>query len=399
VYDPDYNHFGPRLGIAWRVFGSTKTVLRAGSGFFFLSPEMNSEQNTGNSPPFQLRIDNTGNAGVPNLSWNLGGDISSLRTAQFGIFTMNAARNFQNGRVMEWMAEVQRELPGSWVVKAGYVGNRGVHLDSHVVRNQLPPGAGPATARRIFPQFARIRSYESDGWSSYHSLQTSVEKRFSHGLAFFGSYTFAKNMDFGWTQDICCQQDINNLAAENALASQNQKHRFTANGIYELPFGKGKPFVSGSGPLITKLVEGWRVGAMLTLSSGLPANPSISGNPDNVPDNTDRPDRIGSGNVDDPTIDLWWDRTAFVRQAPFTFGNSGRNVLTSPGVRTANLVVSKSTMVGENRRIEFRAEFFNFTNTPNFSAPSTTDVLNPNFGKIFGAASPREMQFGLKFYF
>jgi hypothetical protein len=108
---------------------------------------------------------------------------------------------------------------------------------------------------------------------------------------------------------------------------------------------------------------------------------------------------VGRGNVDNGTIDRWWDPAAFKRQAPFAFGNSGRNVLTAPGTHSANLVTSKSTTVGENRRIEFRAEFFNFTNTPNFSAPSTTDVLNPNFGKIFGAAAPREMQFGLKFYF
>jgi hypothetical protein len=399
VYDPNYHTFGPRLGLAWRPFGNTKTVLRAGSGIFILSPEMNSEQNTGNSPPFQLRIDNTGNAGVPNLSWNLGGDTSSLRTAQFGIFTMNADRSFRSGRVMQWMGEVQRELGGSWVAKAAYVGNRGVHLDSHVVRNQLPPGPGAATTRRIFPQYARIRSYESDGWSSYHSLQTTLEKRFGYGLTVFTAYTLAKNMDFGWTQDICCQQDINNLAAEKALASQNQKHRWTANGIYELPLGKGKRFGANSGAFVGKLLEGWRVAAMLTVASGFPGNPSITGNPDNVPDNTDRPDRVGRGNVDNGTIDRWWDPAAFKRQAPFAFGNSGRNVLTAPGTHSANLVTSKSTTVGENRRIEFRAEFFNFTNTPNFSAPSTTDVLNPNFGKIFGAAAPREMQFGLKFYF
>jgi len=267
-----------------------------------------------------------------------------------------------------------------------------------VVRNQLPPGPGAATTRRIFPLFARIRSYESDGWSNYHSLQATIEKRFGHGLTFFSSYTFSKNMDFGWTQDICCQQDINNLAAEKALASQNQKHRWTANGLYELPFGKGKRFFSGSGAVVSKLVEGWRVGSLLTVSSGFPANPSISGNPDNVPDNTDRPDRVGNGNLDNGTVDRWWDINAFRRQALYTFGNSGRNVLTAPGVYTANLVTSKVTTMGENKRLEFRAEFFNFTNTPNFSAP-TTDVANPNFGKIFGASTPREMQFGLKFYF
>ncbi len=398
AYDPYHKAFEPRLGVAWRPFGNTKTVLRAGFGIFGLSPEMNSEQNTGNSPPFQLRIDAAGNTGTPNLSYTLGGDLSSLKVAPFGIFTFDAARNFRPGYITEWMGEVQREFGGGWVAKLGYIGNKGTHLDTHLQVNDLPPGPGPAATRRIYPQWARVRSYESDGWSSYHSMQSSVEKRFARGLAFFGSYTFSKAMDFGWTQDICCAQDQNNLAAERALASQDQRHRFTANGIYELPFGKGRRLWSSPPPVANLIVSGWRVGALLTLASGLPGNPSISSNRDNVPDNTDRPDRIGTGSVANPTVDRWWDPAAFRAQALYTFGNSGRNVLTSPGVRSANVVISKSTAVRERQQVEFRAEFFNFTNTPNFGVP-TLDVANPNFGKIFSAGAPRQMQFGLKYYF
>jgi hypothetical protein len=398
VYDPYYKAFEPRLGMAWRPAGSLHTVLRAGFGMFGLSPEMNSEQNTGNSPPFQLRIDAAGNTGTPNLSYNLGGDLSSLRTSQFGIFTMSANDSFRPGYVAEWMGEVQHELRGGLILKAGYVGNKGSHLDSHLQINDLPPGPGTAVSRRIFPLWARVRSYQATGWSNYHSLQTSIEKRFEKGFTFFSSYTFAKAMDFGWTQDICCAQDQNNLAAEKALASQDQRHRFTANGLYELPFGRGKAFASSAGPIVGRVIGGWRVGSLLTLASGLPANPSISTNLDNVPDNTDRPDRIGSGTVSNPTVDGWWNPAAFRPQARYTFGNSGRNVLHAPGVATANLVVGKFTQVTENQRVEFRMEMFNFTNTPNFGVP-TLDVANPNFGKIFSANAPRQMQFALKYYF
>jgi hypothetical protein len=399
IYDPDYKNFEPRVGLAWRPFGSTRTVLRAGGGFFHLSPELNSEGNSGgNAPPFLLRLEATGNQGVPNLSYNLGGDLSFLKTAQFGIFTFDAARNFRTGYIMQWMGEVQHEFLGGWVGKVGYVANKGVRLDSHLQVNDLPPGPGAAISRRIFPQWARVRSYESDGWSNYESMQSSVEKRFGQGVTLLGSYTFSKAMDFGWTQDICCAQDQNNLAAEKALAGQDQRHRFAANGIYELPFGSGHRLGSGATPVVRKLIEGWRAGAMVTIASGFPANPSISTNIDNVPDNTDRPDRVGNGSLSNPTVGQWWDKTAFRSQAAYTFGNSGRNVLTAPGVRTANLVVSKSTPVREGQRIEFRAEFFNFTNTPNFGAP-TVDIANPNFGKIFSANAPRQMQFGLKYYF
>jgi hypothetical protein len=219
-----------------------------------------------------------------------------------------------------------------------------------------------------------------------------VEKRMSRGLSTLIAYTWSKAMDFGWTQDICCQQDINNLAAEKGLASHAQKHRLTANALYDLPFGRNRKGV------LEAVTGGWRAGTLLTVASGFPGNPAISGNPDNVPDNTDRPNRIGNGSVANPTPDRWWDASAFARQPVFTFGNSGRNVLTGPGTFNIDFVVSKDTRIGERRRLEFRSEFFNFTNTPNFGQP-TADIASANFGRITSARAARQMQMGMKFYF
>lgn len=175
--------------------------------------------------------------------------------------------------------------------------------------------------------------------------------RGSRALSAMATYTWSKATDFGWTQDICCQQDINNLAAEKGLASQDQRHRFTTNVLYDLPFGRAQK------GLVNKMLGGWRSGALLIISSGFPGNPAVSGNLDNVPDNTDRPDRIGNGNVSNPTPDKWWDIAPFRKQAAFTFGNSGRNVLTGPGTFNIDFVTSKETRIGERKRVEFRAEF------------------------------------------
>lgn len=390
LYDTDSNNLAPRVGVAYRI--TEKTVWRSAFGVYFLSPELNSEQNTGNSPPFQLRIDQVGNQGTPNLSYSLPGDPLLLRTAQFGIFTFNADRAFRIGYVMQWMGELQHEFARGWVLRTGYVANKGVAIDSHVVRNQLPPGPGAAATRRYFPGYARIRSYESNGFSNYQSWQTTLEKRMASGLSLLTSYTWSKAIDFGWTQDTCCQQDIDNLAAEKGLASHDLRHRVTANALYDLPFGRNQK------SLATKLIGGWRAGALMTIASGFPGNPSIAGNPDNVPDNTDRPDRIGDGSVPDPGPDRWWDVTAFRRQALYTFGNSGRNVLTGPGTFNIDFVASKDTAIGERKRLEFRAEFFNLTNTPNFGQP-TADVSNANFGRITSAKTGRQGQLGLKLYF
>jgi hypothetical protein len=390
LYDIDANNIAPRVGVAYRL--TNKTVWRSAFGVYFLSPELNSDGNTGNSPPFQLRVDQVGDQGTPNLSWNLPGDPILLKNAEFGIFTFNADRGFRLGYIMQWMGEIQHELGHGWVMRTGYLANKGTALDTHLVRNQREPGPGSASSRRFFAGFARIRSYESDGWSSYNSWQTTVEKRMAHGLSAMATYTWSKVMDFGWTQDICCQQDINNLAAEKGLASQDQRQRFTTNLLYDLPFGRAKH------GLASKLVGGWRAGTLLSVATGFPGNPAVSGNPDNVPDNTDRPNRVGNGSVSNPTPDKWWDVTAFQKQAAFQFGNSGRNVLTGPGSFNIDFVASKDTAIGEHKRLEFRSEFFNITNTPGFGQP-TADISNVNFGRVTSARSGRQMQLGLKLYF
>lgn len=398
IFDPDYNNFGPRVGFAYKLPGLPKTVFRSGFGLFYMSPELNSEMNTGNTPPFQLRIDEAGNQRTPNLSWALKGDPALLRTAQFGIFTFNANRDFTTGYILQWTGEFQHELPKGTVVKAGYVGSKGSKIDFHVVRNQLPPGPGAIAVRRRFNQFARIRSYESSGWTSYHSLQTSVERRYSSGFHFLGAYTWAKAMDHAWTQDACCQQDIDNLAAEKGLAPHDVRHRFTSNVIYELPFGKGKRWGAGASRAARLAIEGWQLGVITALQTGNPGNVSVAGNLDNVPDNNDRPDRVGNGSLPNPTPDRWWDPAAFRPQRQFTFGNSGRHILTRPGLVNFDFITSKSIPVREQHRLELRFEFFNATNTPSFGGPSE-NISNANFGRVFSAGAPRQIQLGIKYYF
>ncbi len=266
------------------------------------------------------------------------------------------------------------------------------------MRNQLAPGPGAANTRRVFNQYARIRSYESSGWTSYHSLQTSIEKRYSSGFLLMGAYTWAKAMDHGWTQDSCCQQNIDNLAAEKGLAPHDIRHRFTSNAIYEIPFGKGKRWGSGASRAARLAGEGWQFGVISTVQTGAPGNTSVAGNIDNVPDNTDRPDRAGNGRRDNGSPDGWWDPTAFRPQRQFTFGNSGRNVLTRPGTVNFDFITAKSIATRERQRLELRFEFFNATNHPNFGGPSES-ISNANFGKIFSAAPPRQIQLGAKYYF
>jgi hypothetical protein len=185
------------------------------------------------------------------------------------------------------------------------------------------------------------------------------------------------------------------------------RQRFVFSSTYELPFGKGKPFASNARGLVSKLVDGWSVSPILQVSTGLPFTPTLATPVANVGTFGTRPNRIGSGVLSNRTPDRWFDPTAFVAPPPFTFGNSGRNILYGPGTQQIDVNFQKSTYFSQDQRryLQFRVECFNLTNTPQFNNPNSA-IGAPIVGTIAAAGDPanfsrtsRQIQLALKFYF
>ena len=176
-------------------------------------------------------------------------------------------------------------------------------------------------------------------------------------------------------------------------------HNLAASFGYELPFGRGRRFINGARGLTNGLLGGWQAQGILVLTSGRNFTPTISRDQANTGVGGQRPNRIGSGKLDNPTLNLWFDKTAFVLPAQYTYGNSGGNILLGDSYKNFDFSVFKRFKLTETSTLEFRCEAFNLTNTTSFSTPNTvTDTAaGGRVTSTFGSA--RRMQFALKYRF
>ncbi len=385
----DNSQWAPRIGFAWRPFGD-KTVLRGGYGIFY-EVESSGNRVNHNMVPYQLNETVFNDGGRTFANYFTGRPIGGATTAPslaggYPHMPMGYDQHFSFG--------VQRELPFNSVLEANYVGNRGVNLYEGNPINDPPAGPGAIQARRPYPLFGGITYNGQDNSTSYHALQAKFEKRTSGGLWYLMSYTWSKSISVANTPSVG-----GDYAYERALTSFDIPQNLTISTGYELPIGKGKAFLSNANGLTTALLGGWQAQGILVLRSGRPFTPTISRDVSNTGIGGQRPIRIGSGKLDNPTIAKWFDKSAFVVPANFTYGNSGANILREDRFKNLDLSLFKQFQINERMRLQFRAEAFNLTNTPSFSAPgSNIDVAS---GGIVTSTigGPRNLQFAMKLYF
>jgi hypothetical protein len=223
-----------------------------------------------------------------------------------------------------------------------------------------------------------------------------VQQRFSHGFTFIQTYTFSKTL---FSSFACCGADRHNnpydWKSEKGLAETDQRQRVTAGGQWELPV-----FRTAHG-FIGKALGGWQLNGALVIETGLPfyASQALAPVDDGCPRCTRRPDRIADGRLDSGSRNVarWFDTSAFVL-ARGHYGNGGRNVLVAPGLFSLDFAVFKHFAITENKRIQFRWESYNFTNTPPLNPP-VAEISSGNFGRITSAGLGREMQFALRLEF
>jgi hypothetical protein len=315
-------------------------------------------------------------------------------------------KNFPTAYLEEWNLSMEKQLGSSFVVEAAYVGSRGIKLDGTLFPNQPSASAAPLAGRVRWPVLGvdlEIASPAFDSW--YHSLMLRGEKRYSNGFVFSGSYTFSKSLDTGGgslsnfsDQSNGTPQFSGDIGAEKGRSSFDARHRFVFNGVYELPFGRGKPHFNNHQGAAEKVVGGWQLNSIIVLESGRPETPLIPFDQSNTGANTDRPNLISNPNTGPRTANEWFNVNAFQLQPFGTFGNAGRGIINGPRYESVDVGVTKFTPVNERLGVEFRAELFNLFNHANFDLPDR-QFSTPGFGQIFSANDPREIQFALKLRF
>lgn len=413
----DANNFGPRLGFAYRA--TDRTVLRGGYGVYYVPFEpFGDSEYLHTNPPFHYKSELLASPLEPlvRLRDGLPPDMLDPRKAS-DLVTSSFDRGGRLPYAQQWSFSIQRELPGETLFEIGYFANTAHKLTRRLDGNWALPGPGALNPRRRYRSVLEPRSnmllgplgrnyrHEAGGNANFHSMQTKVEKRLSHGFSLLASYIWAKAISDsrGATpaggSSATDPQDPRNLRAERSLADEHCPHRFVASYIYDMPFGRGRKHLAKAHPAVEGLLGGWSFAGITTLSSGGRASPGVPSRPSNTGD-ADRPNVLHDWRLpkDQRSLSRWFDTTAFSPNSQYTFGNAARNLIEGPGLVNFDFAVYKHFQVRERLKWQFRAEAFNLLNTPPLLNPNV-QVGARNFGVISSAGRPRALQFGLKLIF
>jgi Carboxypeptidase regulatory-like domain/TonB dependent receptor len=391
ITSADKKQLAPRFGFAWRPFGD-RTVLRGGYGIFYETENTDGRVNN-NMIPFKLdetAFNDQTPAARTMADFFLGRALTTTAAPSLG----PTYTKLRMGYDQHWNFGVQHELFSNTVVEVDYVGNKGAFLNGTNAANNPPAGAGAIQARRPYPRFGAINYFSQDVSTIYHSLQAKLEKRLSAGVWYLLSYTFSKSIQHQNAPAVG-----GNTAWERSLTDFDIPHNLAASWGYELPVGRGKRLLNGANGFTNALLGGWQVQGIVVVRSGRPFTPTISADRANIGIGGQRPNRLSSGNLDNPTVERWFDVSAFSLPAQFSYGNSGANILREDRFKTFDFSIFKQFRITEGSQLQFRAEVFNVTNTASFNAPNTQIDTAPG-GRVTSTASlPRQIQFALKYNF
>ena len=440
----DENNWAPRIGFAWKPLRATnRLVVRGGYGLYYVrtSGQIGGGIQLFNYPLFILPV-GAGSRLLTTLGFplsvarNIGlpfarpfvqvpppsafpvvPEIPSPLRDQFGnpipISGVYLDEGFRTPYTHQFGLNIQWEAVRNFLLEIGYAGARGIKLTQLFNLNQ--PVLDPATGRLTAPIpffsnngniAAGTHLIQTTGQSYYHSLQLSVTKRLSRGLSFLASYTFSKSMDTNsgpLAGDLAANPgDQQNHRLNRALSDWDRTHRFVYSFVYDLP-----KFYRGDSGLGKRVLNEWQVAGVAVVQSGLPFTVFATGGGGgtNLTRANFAPGFSGSAELKGPVanrLTRFFNTAAFVPPLGATFdprapfGNAGRNILRGPDQRNLDLSLIKFIPIREATRLEFRAEFFNLTNTPSFANPDS-NVLSAAFGRISSTSTgPRVIQFALK---
>jgi Carboxypeptidase regulatory-like domain/TonB-dependent Receptor Plug Domain len=434
LYHRDLNNFGPRLGISWSPRG--RWVVRAAYGIYYdYTPQNNLIANYTTSAgvatnPVPSLANSPYFVGAQNFNsavWN--------GTATGPVFTPVPAGTPQSifvtdpdlrtPYVQSWNLNIQRELSQRFAFEIGYVGSKGTRLTRLYDANQ---GRDPGINNPAYTEYAAVDVFSDSANSTYNGLQTTLRLQQFHGFSGFSTYTFSKSLD-GASDGInfnfanaAFPQDSTNLPAEKGPSTFDTRHRWTTAINYDVPDLHRIPHVLGAG---------WQLNSIVTVQSGRPIN--IITDAGGVNSNfVERPDILPGVNA---ILPHWTPTTGYLNPAAFSypamtaadpngyFGDLGRDQIFGPGFWNYDFSTTKNFQLRERLTLQFRAEFFNIFNHPNFALPSnvitpgfladhvtpnpnsstaglitqTPDVAQGNPG--LGGGGPRVMQFGLRLQF
>lgn len=410
-YQDNLVNIAPRFGVAWDVFGNGRTSVRTGYGVSYdpLTAEMAGGVQA--LQPFGASVD----LNEPfALSAPFRGTLNPFpfifdpASPNF-VFPVTIPKGFavglRNPYMQTYNLTLQQQVTDNLMVEIAYVGNVGRNLTYNREQNMAIYGEGSTArntdARRIYQGYGSIGELNSGASSSYNSLQLQIQRRFSRGLTFQTAYTYGRAIDEVLTSSAFATvtqnglQNPNDRSAERGRGDFDIQQRLVGSFLYEIPAPRG---------FMSHVLGGWELGSIITMQEGRPFHvdagrdrsltavrhdrSQIVGNPA-LPSNRSRGEKILH----------WFDAGAFALAPEGSFGNSGRNNLQGPGLFNLDVSLRKKFSINERHSVDFRVDFFNLPNNPNFGTPRRGSATDRRLGQITGAGSGRIGQFSLKYMF
>ena len=440
---PVRNIFLPRVGFAWSL--RNDTVVRGGFGIYSYNFSQDvygngigigglgtsrgdtTDPNAGKGPTPLVTLSAPAAVANPVLNYVVGSpnakNVSQYLNVQTPSNQTYVPYDVKPGQIDEWQLSVEHQFGRDYMASVSYVGSHASHLETGTDVNQITSPAGLAAIGasgtliqndRPFPAWGNLSGYNYNGISNYHALQTTFNKHFSNGLVFSFNYVWSHFLDDqdsgGWGSRGGTQywQVGNDPRASYGNSNFDIPSAFKGYASYELPFGKGKSYLSGNS-VLDEVVGGWRLSGTFIAQSGVPftvvnntnSNQNLTGcatNDGGTASGGDVnngcnwfPNVIASTHVGNPSANEWFNTAAFANAwtpptvpgtgLPFAFGNERRNSLRGPRLSVLNLSIAKDFRFGERVRLQLRSDWVNALNHPSLGIPGQTFGGN-NFGQI-----------------
>lgn len=414
----DKKDFAPRIGMAYDLFGTGKSVIRGGYGIFYFVDRGGIDNQLAQNAPFAgvaqynytqgYRFTLSGEAPMNSTDPTQGGTVAMPDKNNFALDYTNPAnlsvvsylKSNVPANVQEWNLQFEQALGTNSSLMVAYVGNKGTHLTTYYDLNRQFYNA-PNGMKNFQTLGGSDTVHDTNGNSNYNSFQSQFTRRLNRGLQISAQYTWSHAIDDSpGAFDANNTVDYFNLRHERANSDLDVRHRFVFSSLYELPFGKGRQFGGNWNGLTNAILGGWQITPIVSFNSGSPFDVSYGSNSP-----ASRPDLAGALHQSNSVSSLYFNTSAFVAPpssggvllAP---GTAPRNPFTGPGTDNVDVSVQKTFSVTERVKTEFRAEMFNALNTPHFGQPDG-NYSDGTFGKVtsVGSDSWREVEFALRILF
>ena len=406
-YSPNTRDFAPRIGIAWAPSAlHGKTTIRSGFGIYYGGNQNDDFSDPAESavPRYTLTSSDSAALAFP---------LVVFLDPKNQLFSPKAiARNRKDLSYNNWDLLVQQQLPDNWLLQVGYTGGEGHHLFDKYTVNTI----NPLTGKRPLASFGSFGLKTNDGNNNFNALQVSMHRRFVHGLLFQSNYMWSHGIadaSIGSGEAVSFQ-NMSCRACDRSSTNIDVRHNLTVNAIYELPFGKGKQFLTSGVP--AGIFGGWELAGIAYARTGLPVNISMTRKANQLPDgntSSQRPNLVPGVPIyaANQSIDHWFNPAAFAAPTNGTWGNLGRFIANGPGMFEIDSSLQKRFRITERLALNFRAAAYNLFNHPVFSNPSGSigsltgsAPVSGGFGRItsilndgaVGTGAPRRIEFMLR---